>query len=160
MRLELDGWKLGLRFSACHIIPEHGKCSRLHGHTYTIHSRVHGSLNEYGIVLDFEVVKSALRKIIVELDHKLLIPSESSHFKIETGPVVIVHLGEKTYHFPNEDVTLLKISSATAEALANYIMDRLISTMDIPKNVNKIELGVDEGWGQGAWVEKSFDFNY
>jgi hypothetical protein len=32
--------------------------------------------------------------------------------------------------------------------------------MDVPKNVTKIELGVDEGWGQGAWVEKSFDFTY
>ena len=160
MRLELDGWKLGLRFSACHIIPEHGKCSRLHGHTYTIHSRVHGSLNEHGIVLDFEIVKNALRDIISDLDHKLLIPSESIHFKIESGPVVTVHLGDKTYQFPQEDVTLINTAAATAEALANYIIETLISNMEIPKNVTKIELGVDEGWGQGAWVEKSFDFNY
>lgn len=160
MRLELDGWKLGLRFSACHIIPEHGKCSRLHGHTYTIHSRVHGTLNEFGIVLDFEIIKNALREIILELDHKLLIPNRSGHFKIEEGPTVSVHLGEKLYQFPQEDVTLIDTSSATAEALANFILERLITTMDVPKNVTKIELGVDEGWGQGAWVEKSFDFTY
>ncbi len=160
MRLELDGWKLGLRFSACHIIPEHGKCSRLHGHTYTIHSRIHGSLNEYGIVLDFEIVKNALREIITELDHKLLIPSRSTHFKIESGPLVKVFLGEKEYQFPEEDITLMDIPSATAESLANFILEKLISTMEIPKNVTKIELGVDEGWGQGAWVEKSFDFTY
>jgi len=157
MRLELDGWKLGLRFSACHIIPEHGKCSRLHGHTYTIHSKVHGSLNEYGIVLDFETVKNALRDIIIELDHKLLIPTRSSHFKIETGPVVKVYLGDKEYLFPEEDTIMLDISSATAESLATYILEKLISSMKIPKNVTKIELGVDEGWGQGAWVTKSFD---
>lgn len=160
MRLELDGWKLGLRFSACHIIPEHGKCSRLHGHTYTIHSRVHGTLNEFGIVLDFEIIKNALREIIIELDHKLLIPTQSSHFKIETGPAVKVHLGDKLYQFPEEDVTMLNISSATAEALAKFILDKLTTSMDIPNNVSKIELGVDEGWGQGAWVEKSFDMTY
>lgn len=157
MRLELDGWKLGLRFSACHIIPEHGKCSRLHGHTYTIHSKVHGSLNEYGIVLDFEIVKNALRNIILELDHKLLIPTRSSHFKIETGPEMKVFLGDKEYQFPEEDTIMLDISSATAESLATYILEKLISSMKIPKNVTKIELGVDEGWGQGAWVTKCFD---
>jgi 6-pyruvoyltetrahydropterin/6-carboxytetrahydropterin synthase len=117
-------------------------------------------LNEYGIVLDFEIVKNALREIIVELDHKLLMPKRSSHFKIEEGPTVTVHLGEKLYQFPQEDVTLMDISSATAESLANFILDRLITSLEIPKNVTKIELGVDEGWGQGAWVEKSFDFTY
>jgi len=160
MRLELDGWRLGLRFSGCHIIPEHGKCSRLHGHTYTIHSRVHGSLNEYGLILDFEIVKNAIREIISELDHKLIMPTRSSHFKIETGPEVKVYLGEKEYKFPEEDVIMIEVSSATAESLANYILEKLTSTMEIPKNVTKIEIGVDEGWGQGAWVTKDFDYNY
>ena len=160
MRLELDGWKLGLRFSACHIIPEHGKCSRLHGHTYTIHSKVHGTLNKFGIVLDFEIIKNALRNVIADLDHKLLIPTRSEHFRIESGPEVKVLLGDKEYKFPQEDVTLLEIASATAESLANYILEKLTSTIEIPKNVTQIEIGVDEGWGQGAWVTKNFDFNY
>jgi 6-pyruvoyltetrahydropterin/6-carboxytetrahydropterin synthase len=157
MRLELDGWKLGLRFSACHIIPEHGKCSRLHGHTYTIHSRIHGSLNEFGIVLDFEIVKNALREVIAELDHKLLIPTRSSHFKIEKEKDIKVYLGDKQYQFPEEDIIMLDIASATAESLANFILEKLISTMEIPHNVTMIELGVDEGWGQGAWVAKNLD---
>ncbi len=157
MRLELDGWKLGLRFSACHIIPEHGKCSRLHGHTYTIHSRIHGSLNEFGIVLDFEIIKNALRDVITELDHKLLIPIRSTQFKIEKEKDVKVYLGDKQYQFPEEDIIMLDIASATAESLANYILEKLISTMEIPNNVTMIELGVDEGWGQGAWVAKNLD---
>jgi 6-pyruvoyltetrahydropterin/6-carboxytetrahydropterin synthase len=117
-------------------------------------------LNEFGIVLDFEIIKNTLRNIITDLDHKLLIPRSSSHFRIETGPQVTVHLGDKVYQFPQEDVTLIETSSATAESLARYIMEKLVSSMEIPKNVNKIELGVDEGWGQGAWVEKTFDFDY
>jgi len=157
MRIELDGWRLGIRFSSCHIIPEHGKCSRLHGHTYTIHSRVHGSLNEHGIVLDFEIIKDALRAIVTDLDHKLLLPTQSGHFKIETGEEINVILGDKKYLFPQEDVIMLDINSATAESLANFILERLISEMTIPDNITEIEIGVDEGWGQGAWVAKKFE---
>ena len=160
MRIELDGWRLGLRFSSCHIIPEHGKCGRLHGHTYTIHSRVQGVLNDHGIILDFEIVKNALRKIVADLDHKLLIPTKSGHFEIETGEAVKVRLGEKVYQFPQEDIIMLDINSATAESLADYILKRLITEMEIPKNVSLIEIGVDEGWGQGAWVSNSFDYTY
>jgi 6-pyruvoyltetrahydropterin/6-carboxytetrahydropterin synthase len=114
-------------------------------------------LNEKGIVLDFEIIKNALRVVTEELDHKLLIPTKSSHFRIESGPEVKVFLGEKAYMFPEEDVTFMDISSATAEALAQYILDKLISIIKVPKNVTKIELGVDEGWGQGAWVSKCFE---
>jgi 6-pyruvoyltetrahydropterin/6-carboxytetrahydropterin synthase len=158
MRLELDGWKLGLRFSACHIIPEHGKCGRLHGHTYTIHSRVNGTLNEHGIVLDFEIIKNALREVITDLDHKLLMPTRNNKFRIqdEQQNEIKVLLGDKVYLFPKEDVILLEIESATAESLANYILKQLLKTMEIPANVSSLELGVDEGWGQGAWVSKNF----
>ncbi len=157
MRLELDGWKLGLRFSACHIIPKHDKCGRLHGHTYTIHSRVDGSLNEHGIILDFEIIKNALREVIIDLDHKLLIPIKNKRFRIQEGEDIFITLdSEKEYRLPREDVVLLDIESATAESLANYILKKLIISMDIPPNIRSIELGVDEGWGQGAWVSKEF----
>ncbi|MGB9372190.1 MAG: 6-carboxytetrahydropterin synthase, partial [Halobacteriota archaeon] len=36
MWIELDGWQAKLRFSACHFIPDHPKCGRLHGHTYAM----------------------------------------------------------------------------------------------------------------------------
>jgi hypothetical protein len=32
----------------------------------------------------------------------------------------------------------------------------LIKSIEIPPNIKSIELGVDEGWGQGAWVSKEF----
>ncbi len=156
MRLELDGWKLGLRFSACHIIPKHDKCGRLHGHTYTIHSRIIGSMNEQGIILDFEIIKNALRDVIVDLDHKLLVPQKNKKFKIEKSDDIQLSLEDKKYTFPYEDVILLDIESATAESLANYILNKLLTIIDIPKNIHSIEIGIDEGWGQGAWVIKNF----
>jgi 6-pyruvoyltetrahydropterin/6-carboxytetrahydropterin synthase len=157
VRIELDGWKLGLRFSSCHIIPKHDKCGRLHGHTYTIHSKIQGTLNEHGIILDFEIIKNALREVIIELDHKLLVPIKNRQFKIEKGESVRIYLDDKEYQMPKDDVVFLDIESATAESLANYILKQLLSYIEIPKNVTSIELGVDEGWGQGAWVVKRFD---
>jgi 6-pyruvoyltetrahydropterin/6-carboxytetrahydropterin synthase len=156
MRLELDGWKIGLRFSACHIIPRHEKCGRLHGHTYTIHSKLCGTLNEHGIILDFGIIKNALRQVILELDHKLLVPIKNKRFKVEETDVIRIFLDNKEYQFPKEDVVFLNIESATAEALAKYILEKLVSSINIPSNVSSIEIGVDEGWGQGAWVEKKF----
>jgi 6-pyruvoyltetrahydropterin/6-carboxytetrahydropterin synthase len=156
MRLELDGWKIGIRVSACHIIPRHEKCGRLHGHTYTIHSRIVGTLNEHGIILDFEIIKNALREVIVDLDHKLLIPIRNKRFQVTENDDVQVVLDDKRYRFPKEDVIFLDIDSATAESLASYILENLLKIIEIPKNVTSIEIGVDEGWGQGAWVTKNF----
>jgi 6-pyruvoyltetrahydropterin/6-carboxytetrahydropterin synthase len=156
MRLEIDGWKAGLRFSGCHIIPEHGVCNRLHGHTYTIHTRIHGTLNEQGFVLDFGIIKDILRNIVTELDHRLLVPERNSHLKIVNRDPLELSVEGKQYIIPNEDVVFLQIQSATAEHLAEYILNRVIETMTIPGNIEKIEIGLDEGWGQGAWVSKDF----
>jgi 6-pyruvoyltetrahydropterin/6-carboxytetrahydropterin synthase len=157
MRLELDGWKIGLRFSACHIIPRHDKCGRLHGHTYTIHSRIQGTLNEHGIILDFEIIKNALREVIIDLDHKLLVPTRNKRFQVIEDDNIKIILDDKKYKFPKEDVIFLDIDSATAESLASYILKNLLEIIDIPSNVTSIEIGVDEGWGQGAWVTKNFN---
>jgi 6-pyruvoyltetrahydropterin/6-carboxytetrahydropterin synthase len=160
MRLEIDGWKAGLRFSGCHIIPEHGVCNRLHGHTYTIHTHIHGSLNDQGFILDFGIIKDALRKIISELDHRLLIPELNKNLKITKSDPVEIALENRRYLIPQSDVVFLNIQSATAEQLAEYILERVLNTLDIPANLAKIEIGLDEGWGQGAWVTKDLGISY
>ena len=46
MQIIIDGWDAGIKFSACHFIPGHDKCSRLHGHIYAIHAKIFGNQNE------------------------------------------------------------------------------------------------------------------
>ena len=128
----------------------------MHGHTYTIHSKITGTLDSHGIILDFEIIKNALREVIVELDHKLIVPTKNKQFKVKNKDDIWITIDEKEYKFPSEDVVLVEIESATAEALAGYILKKLLSIIDIPKNVTSIEIGIDEGWGQGAWVMKKF----
>jgi 6-pyruvoyltetrahydropterin/6-carboxytetrahydropterin synthase len=156
MHLEIDGWDAGIKFSACHFIPEHGKCSRLHGHVYSIHARVHGEKNEKGMIFDFIALKDAMREIAEELDHRVLIPGECKDMEIDIGEDVQVRMGDKKYVFPCDDVVVMDIKLASAEEMADFILKRLLALIKLPDNVKVLEIGVDEGKGQGAWVRKDF----
>ena len=67
------------RFDAAHYLPNYeGKCSRLHGHTWTLEVEVSSSKlisagSEVGMVVDFAKLKNAVnREILNRLDHTLL----------------------------------------------------------------------------------------
>ena len=61
-------------FDAAHkLIGYQGKCAELHGHTWKVEVFVVGEkLNDVGILVDFNVLKERLSKIVGRLDHKLL----------------------------------------------------------------------------------------
>ena len=61
-------------FSAAHFLTHyHGKCERLHGHNYKVRVTAAGAeLDEGGMLLDFGLMKAALRRITGELDHTSL----------------------------------------------------------------------------------------
>jgi 6-pyruvoyltetrahydropterin/6-carboxytetrahydropterin synthase len=152
----VDGWKSNIRFSSAHIIPEYEKCGRLHGHTYAVHVKIGGKPDSKGIIMDFSMIKDALRKIVNQLDHKILIPEKCKvvAIKKEKDSVEIISLGKK-YVFPVNDCIFLPISSTSAENLSKYILDSFCKKITIPKLVDYIEIGVDEGFGQGARVSKT-----
>ena len=155
--INIDGWRANIRFSSAHIIPEYEKCGRLHGHTYAVHLKISGTPDEKGIILDFSLVKDALRSIVNELDHKILVPEKSKVVKIEKDrkSVKIDSLG-KNYVFPLEDCVFLPINSTSAENLSEYLLESFIKNISIPKTVEYVELGVDEGYGQGCRISKKF----
>ena len=73
MFLEIDGGYSGIRFSACHFIPRHEKCSRLHGHSYIVRLRLEGDIGEEGMIMDFVVLKkSGKRYVFPRVDVTLL----------------------------------------------------------------------------------------
>lgn len=152
-RLEIDGWKSGIRFSSAHILPGHKKCGALHGHTYAIHAKICGEKDQQDFVIDFAIVKSSLRKIADQLDHTILIPEKNKYVVSDEKEIRIAFDGKK-YVFPREDCILLPMKSVTAENLAEFVLEELLKEIDFPKNVKKLEIGVDEGFGQGAWAEK------
>ena len=155
----IDGWKSNIRFSSAHIIPDYEKCGRLHGHTYAAHLKVIGEPDDKGIIMDFSMLKNIVRETISELDHKVLIPEKNSFIKLEKEKNSIkmsLSSPEKKYVFPRSDCVLLPVDSTSAENLARYILDKLLENISLPKRIKSIEVGVDEGFGQGARVSKTF----
>ena len=149
----IDGWKAKIRFSAAHVIPEYEKCGRLHGHSYAVHARLHGTQDEKGIIIDFSIVKKILREIIENLDHKVIIPNNSTvvNTTMSNNSIELQSLGKK-YVFPESDCVLLPISSSSAEHLAEYVLLNFIKKLGKNHMLKKVEIGIDEGYGQGAWI--------
>ena len=151
----IDGWESDIRFSSAHIIPDYEKCGRLHGHTYAVHVKIVGKPDEKGIIMDFSLLKDIFKKIVDELDHRILIPEKSSlvTIKKEEKSIKMVTL-KKQYILPMEDCILLPIDSTSAENLAHYILNRALEKITASKRIKSVEVGVDEGFGQGARVTK------
>jgi len=61
-------------FSAAHFLSHYrGKCEKLHGHNYRLRLWVRGGkLDEGGMLVDFSLLKTALREAIAPLDHSNL----------------------------------------------------------------------------------------
>jgi 6-pyruvoyltetrahydropterin/6-carboxytetrahydropterin synthase len=154
MRLEIDGRDAGIKFSACHLIPGHEKCGRLHGHAYIIRMVLHGEKGERAMVMDFVPLKKALRDIADELDHHVLLPGNCPSMKIEVGEEIAVKVKGKSYLFPVEDVIILDAEESSAEEIARVILEMVLQKVRFPKNVSSIEIGVDEELGQSAWVSR------
>ncbi len=151
MRLEINGWTSKITFSATHIIPMHSKCGRLHGHDYAINAVIEGEMGKNGVIMDFISVKEFLRGIAAELDHRVLIPKKDPGVQI-AGEYVSYKIGDKDLRLPVCDCIVLDISVASAETLAEFVLTRMLQKVKFPKNVSRIEIGVDEGRGQGAWT--------
>jgi len=61
-------------FDAAHYLTQyHGKCEKMHGHTYKMHVTVDGKVKDDGMVYDFVQLKKLVKdKVIKKLDHVLL----------------------------------------------------------------------------------------
>ncbi len=61
-------------FDAAHYLPDyHGKCEKLHGHTYRGAIYIEGAPDEEGMVMDFVELKELIQeKILSKLDHACL----------------------------------------------------------------------------------------
>jgi 6-pyruvoyltetrahydropterin/6-carboxytetrahydropterin synthase len=151
MRLEINGWASKITFSATHIIPMHSKCGRLHGHDYAINASIEGDIGPAGVIMDFISVKEFLRSIASELDHRVIIPAKDKGVKVNKDYVEYA-IGDKRLSIPKSDCIMLDIDVASAETLADFVLRRMLQKVKFPKNVRRIEIGVDEGRGQGAWT--------
>ena len=139
------------KFSACHFLKEHFKCSRLHGHNYYVSVEISDNLDKNFFVVDFMELNENLKKIIEPMDHYILVPTVSEDIKIKKSKdSVEINVKGKMYVFPISDVCFLPIPATTSELLAKYIHDKL---KEIYKN-KKITVKVGESRNSIASYEE------
>jgi 6-pyruvoyltetrahydropterin/6-carboxytetrahydropterin synthase len=143
-------------FSAAHFITFAGNvCERLHGHNYAVALEIHGPLDENQYVVDFIAARDALRAILDELEHRMLLPDRHETIKVAADDAeVLVTFEDRRWIFPRGDCAILPVANTTAELLARYIGLRLID--DLQKRIGfrpeRMMLSVDENHGQrGIW---------
>jgi 6-pyruvoyltetrahydropterin/6-carboxytetrahydropterin synthase len=150
-----------LVFCAGHFITYDGEhCERLHGHNYRVAVEVDGCLDTNRYVFDFIALKDHTRAITDTLDHRMLLPTESDHIRVdEKDDAVHVRYGDRRWMFPREDCVLLPLANTTAELLARYIGQRLLDVLRRENNYepSAMRVEVEESFGQVATHHWSAD---
>ena len=130
-------------------------CEGLHGHNYRARVTIDGTLNEDAwFVFDFVEIKRIMRQICDDIDHRVLLPLESSRVKVaEMDDAVHVTVdGKLRYVFPRRDCALLPVPNTTVEMLAELLADRLRAGLERAgaAGLTAIEMEVEETFGQSA----------
>ena len=124
-----------LIFSAAHFITlDAENCEPLHGHDYRVAAEVYGPLGEEHYVVDFVAVRDALRGILAEMDHRVLLPTSHPTIRVTADPEqvpeqVTVTFAERRWVFPRGDCLLMPIPSTTSELLARHVAARLLNEL-------------------------------
>ncbi len=148
-----------LVFSAGHFITYDGDvCERLHGHNYRVAAEAFGPLDENHYVIDFIALRDALKAIVDELDHHMLLPTQHPLIRVVANDrEVEATFRDRRWVFPRGDCILLPVPNTTSELLARYIAGRLIEALRARTGgpPGKVRVEVDECFGQLAVCELS-----
>ena len=145
-----------LVFASAHFITFRGhQCETLHGHNYRVGVAVEGAVdNECLFVLDFSVLKQITRRLVDEIDHKVILPALNPKlsFREEGDRLSVDYFGRPTYVFPRSDCALLEIQNSTAEMLAQYLGLRVREELERAgySHLTLLEVEVEENYGQSA----------
>ena len=148
-----------LVFSAGHFITlDNGQCERLHGHSYRVTAELHGPLDACQCVIDFVAVRDALKRILADLDHRMLLPDRHPTIRVAAGPNEIeVSFSDCRWLFPADDCRVLPLANTTNELLAQYIANRLsadlIARFGERLSLDSMRIEVGEGTGCSAACE-------
>jgi 6-pyruvoyltetrahydropterin/6-carboxytetrahydropterin synthase len=145
-----------LVFASAHFITFRGhQCESLHGHNYRVGVAVEGAVDsECLFVLDFSVLKQITRRLVDEIDHKVILPTLNPKlaFREDGDRIAVDYFGRPTYVFPRTDCALLAIQNSTAEMLAQYLGTRVRDELVHGgyTHLTLLELEVEENYGQSA----------
>lgn len=141
------------QFCAAHAGLHDGEFEPLHGHTFTVTLRLHGELDDWGMLTDFQAVKKALTEAIEPLRRRTLMPAQppGGHCRTEDGQLFI-ECGTKRYSLPAGDVTLLPMPNTTTESIAAHLFDQVLPQLRHAPVLLRAELTLAEAADTTATV--------
>jgi 6-pyruvoyltetrahydropterin/6-carboxytetrahydropterin synthase len=146
-----------LVFSAAHFITFNGNvCERLHGHNYRVSCEVRGPLDENSYVIDFIALRDALRRLVDELEHRVMLPTEHPQIRVTWDDREVTAVFEdRRWIFPRGDCVLLPVANTTAELVARYLGRRLLDDLEKRTGARPhfVRIGIDENFGQWGFCE-------
>jgi 6-pyruvoyltetrahydropterin/6-carboxytetrahydropterin synthase len=146
-----------LVFACGHFITYSGTCETLHGHNYRARVELEGELDENYFVWDFVSLKRLMRRLVDEMDHRMLLPLANPALKLseDNGHVHVVYK-ERQYVFPRQDVVFLPIPNTTAEMLARYLLGRVKEELrqTAGGRLHALAVEVEESFGQSGWCRE------
>lgn len=147
-----------LVFCSGHFITFHpDQCERVHGHNYRAAVEIEDDLDPQShLVFDFITLKRMARAIVNELDHRMLLPSESEAITLHgDGDNWEARYQERRWSFPRDECALVPVANTTTELLARYIAHRVLHDIEeegfAQPKVLRVEL--EETFGQSATYE-------
>lgn len=131
------------------------------GETWLANVKLHGELDEQGMVCDFGTVKKVLRHWLdTELDHRLAVPVHSPNIRIiEDGEFLDIHwqfgaAGEFLHtRSPRDAIALVDAIQLTGETIANWCINQLKQLF--PETVATLELDFSSEVIDGAFYHYS-----
>ncbi len=149
-----------LMFAAGHFDSYEGdKVEPLHGHNYRLGVTLEGPVEENAYVYNFVTLKRIMKRLVDELDHRMLLPSRSQLIVVEppTDGGVIVRTPGRWYRFPEQDVVVLDLPNTTVEMIARHLCGRLraeLAARDDAAHITAVELALEESFGQTAFYRE------
>jgi 6-pyruvoyltetrahydropterin/6-carboxytetrahydropterin synthase len=141
-----------LVFSAAHFITFNGNvCERVHGHNWRVAVEVDGPLDENGYVFDFIALRDAAQKLVNQLDHRMLLPTQHPLIRVTWDDrEVTARFEEKRWVFPREDCVLLPVMNTTAELIAHWLGERMWEAVgaQLGAQISEVRVDVEENFGQ------------
>tara|TARA_A100001037_G_scaffold305271_1_gene344732 strand:- start:878 stop:1390 length:513 start_codon:yes stop_codon:yes gene_type:complete len=147
-----------LHFSAAHFtIFSKTRREDLHGHTFYVSAVIDCSTGENGLAFDYNLVKTALKKMCDKLDEKVLLPEHSPFLELRSEKdYFIASFDNEKIPFLHRDVLTMPLRNITAEELSNWFLENLREELnDIVDGISGLVVRVSSGPGQ--WAEAKWE---
>ncbi|WMT50461.1 MAG: 6-carboxytetrahydropterin synthase [Ferroplasma sp.] len=149
--IEITGRLKGLTWSAGHYVPDNDKCKKFHGHDYSIDILIDsGGVQSSGMLMDFTLVKKAVKPVIERMDHKFIVPEMDIRNSTVNGMIDIVVRGIYRGSMPEGDVFIFPYPVDTAEYIAEYCYKEIHKKIQGMMGNLKMKIIIHEGPGNMA----------